>query len=427
MNYTQNNKIAQVSEATLVIGVDIGSEWNFARAFDWRGVELTRKVFRFSNTLDGYQHFEEWVIEWQQKLGKTQVMVGCEPTGHYWFTFGRYVKEHEMKLVLVNPYHVKQSKELDDNSPRKTDQKDPKTIAMLVKDGRYIIPYMPEGIYAEVRSAVTSRDQIVKELNTASNRIQRWLKIYFPEYLGVYKAFDSVSGLLVLEAAPLPEDVIKLGVEGVNRLWREKKLRGVGKKRAETLVTAAHDSIGLPGGECTRMELRLLLEDYKMKQNQLKKVTELLEKTVMQVPHVEKLLAIKGIGLITVAGFIAEVGDIHRFTSPKQIQKLAGLALKENSSGKHKGQTTINKRGRKRLRRILFQVVLPLIRSNEEFRDVYRYYTTRIHNPLKGKQAMIAVSCKLIRVFYALLTKGTDYDAGKLRSDIIRPEELRAA
>jgi transposase len=427
MNYTQNNKIAQVSESTLVIGVDIGSEWNFARAFDWRGVELTRKVFRFSNTLDGYHLFDEWAVDWQTRSGKADIIVGCEPTGHYWFTFGRYVQEHGMKLVLVNPYHVKQSKELDDNSPRKTDQKDPKTIAMLVKDGRYIIPYMPEGIYAEVRSAVTSRDQIIKELNTASNRIQRWLKIHFPEYLGVYKAFDSVSGLLVLEAAPLPEDVIKLGVEGVNRLWREKKLRGVGKKRAETLVTAAHDSIGLPGGECTRMELRILLEDYKTKQNQLQTVTELLEKTVMQVPNVEKLLAIKGVGLITVAGFIAEVGDIRRFTSPKQIQKLAGLSLKENSSGKHKGRTTISKRGRKRLRRILFQVVLPLIRSNEEFRDVYQYYTTRIQNPLKGKQAIIAVGCKLIRVFYALLTKGTDYDAGKLSSDIIRPEARKAA
>ena len=43
------------------------------------------------------------------------------------------------------------------------------------------------------------------------------------------------------------------------------------------------------------------------------------------------------------------------------------------------------------------------------------------------EQAMIAVGCKLIRVFYALLTKGTDYDAGKLSSDIIRPEERKAA
>lgn len=54
MNYTQNRKIMQVTETTLVVGVDIGSQWHYARAFDWRGIELTRKVFRFSNDLDGY-------------------------------------------------------------------------------------------------------------------------------------------------------------------------------------------------------------------------------------------------------------------------------------------------------------------------------------------------------------------------------------
>ena len=40
--------------------------------------------------------------------------------------------------MFVNPYHVKQSKEMDDNSPKKTDQKDPKTIAKLVVEGRYL-------------------------------------------------------------------------------------------------------------------------------------------------------------------------------------------------------------------------------------------------------------------------------------------------
>ncbi len=54
MNYTQNIKIAQVTERTLVVGVvDIGSETNFARAFNWRGQELSKKVYRFSNILEG--------------------------------------------------------------------------------------------------------------------------------------------------------------------------------------------------------------------------------------------------------------------------------------------------------------------------------------------------------------------------------------
>ena len=35
MNYTQNHKIAQVTESTLVVGVDIGSEQHYARAWEW--------------------------------------------------------------------------------------------------------------------------------------------------------------------------------------------------------------------------------------------------------------------------------------------------------------------------------------------------------------------------------------------------------
>lgn len=121
-------------------------------------------------------------------------------------------------------------------------------------------------------------------------------------------------------------------------------------------------------------------------QEQLERITAVLQEELLKVPNAEKMLAVKGIGIITVAGFLAEVGDLGRFTSPKQIQKLAGLEPKENRSGKHKGRTSISKRGRRKLRRLLFQAVLPLIRSNEDFREVYTYYTTRKENPLKRER-----------------------------------------
>ena len=426
MNYTQNSKIAQVTERTLVVGVDIGSETNYARAFNWRGQEVSKKVLRFSNSQEGFQSFLDYLRSNQAIASAEQIIVGCEPTGHYWFTLARYLKAQQINMVLVNPYHVKQIKELDDNSPKKTDQKDPKTIAKLVVDGRYSYPYLPEGIYADLREAVSSRERIVKEVNAVTNRIKRWLKIYFPEYLAVYKSFASESGLTVLETAPLPQDVVKLGAEGVNRLWREKKLRAVGMKRAQTLVEAAQNSIGLDGGVGARMEMQLLLEDYRAKEVQLEKVTAVLEAETLKVPHAEKLLAIQGVGLVTVAGFLSEVGDIRRFDSPKQIQKLAGLELKENSSGKHRGRTSISKRGRKRLRKILFQVMLPMIQNNAEFREVYEHFTTRQSNPLKGKQAIIAAGCKLIRVFYAILKHGAEYDPQKLRMDRLCPESAAA-
>ena len=142
--------------------------------------------------------------------------------------------------------------------------------------------------------------------------------------------------------------------------------------------------------------------------------------------YVEKLLAIKGVGLVTIAGFIAEIGAIRRFKSPKQIQKYAGIELVENSSGKHERKSKISKRGRRKLRKILYQVMIPLLARNAEFRDIYDYYITRVKNPLKRRQAMIAVSCKLIRVFYVVLTKGLDYDRMKMKTDIHRDSDLIA-
>ncbi|ACL19024.1 transposase IS116/IS110/IS902 family protein [Desulfitobacterium hafniense DCB-2] len=427
MNFTQNEKLKQLSERSIVIGVDIASELHYARAFDWRGVELG-KVFKFENSAEGFKNLYAWIERIKRQAQKDSIVVGAEPTGHYWFGLASYLKEQNIKLVLVNPFHVKRSKELDDNHPSKTDAKDPKTIAKLVIEGRYNEPYIPEGLYAELRIAVTCRVRIQKEMNSIKNRIQRWLKIYFPEHETVFGKFDATSSMLVLQVAPLPRDIERLGVEGINRIWRDNKLRAVGMKRAKSLYEAAQKSIGCTEGEsCSRMEIQLLLQDYHTKTAQYQAVTETIDGLCRQIPEVAKLLEIKGVGLVTVAGFLSEVGDIKRFNSPKQIQKLAGLALRESSSGKHKGQTTISKRGRARLRAILFQAVMPLVAKNAEFAEIHNYYTTRTQNPLKKKQSLIALSCKLIRVFYAILTKGTDYDPKKLIMDIHRPVEYLAA
>ena len=169
------------------------------------------------------------------------------------------------------------------------------------------------------------------------------------------------------------------------------------------------------------MEIRMLLEDYESRNTRLQEVMVLIEELVKQIPMAEKLLGIKGVGIRTVSGFLAEVGDISRFNNPKELQKLAGLALVENSSGKHKGKTTISRRGRKRLRYLLFEVAMSLVAKNPEFRELHNYYTTRRLNPLKKMQSLMAIAAKLIRVFYAMLTKGVDYDPKKMVSDIKRP------
>ena len=257
------------------------------------------------------------------------------------------------------------------------------------------------------------RWRVQKELTSVQNQIQRWLKIYFPEHKTVFGEFEGIGSMALLHAAPLPSDLVALGVDGINQIWRQMKLRCVGLKRAQRAFEAAQNSVGCTTGiEAARMELQILLEDYDAKLQQYERIMKVVESLCRQIPEVEELLKIKGIGLITVAGIFAEVGDLRRFSSPRQL---------------HKGQTEISRRGRAHLRAILFRAVMPLVARNEEFQKLHHYLTTRAENPLKKMQSIIAICCKLLRVFYAVATKGCAYSAEKMLADIRRNQPLKAA
>ena len=424
MNYnTQNRKIASITEKTLVVGIDVGSQVHYARAFDWRNYEYSKKAFAFSNDEEGFMAFKNWMNEIAEKHQKEAIIPGMEPTGHYWFSLGAFLQNNGMRVVHVNPHHVKKSKELDDNNPNKNDRKDPKTIAALVNEGRFSYPYIPTGIYAEIRNLSNLRFRTQEEITRIKNRLARWFSIYFPEYKDVYGNLDAVSGMMILKEAPLPADIVKLGVEGINKIWRDAKLRAVGMKRAKTLVNKAEHSIGShEAPEAARVELVMLLNDYEMYNLRMEELMNTIEEKLQEIPYIDKLMEIKGIGMITICGFIAEVGDIRRFDNPKQLQKLAGYAVVSNDSGKHNGESHISYRGRKRLRYVLYEAAISLIGKNPEFKEVHNYYLTRDKNPLKKMQSVIAVACKVIRVFYMMLTKGISYDGAKMLNDIKRPE-----
>ena len=422
MHFTQNDRIAQVTDETLVVGIDIGSETHYARAFTNRGIEVSRKPYMFENSGAGFTRFVSWAESLRKANGKTRVMVGLEPTGHYWFNLGDDLRQHGYELVLVAPQHVKHSKEMDDNTQRKDDRKDPAVSAKLVTEGRYLKAYRPEGVYAELRTAFTRRCEVNEQLTRITNRIKRWFDIYFPEYLEVYGKVTAVSGMLVLKKAPLPKDIVALGAEGVNGIWREAKLRAIGMKRATTLVEVAERSIGSrSAGAAARLDLWQLLEECELCQKQLQTVTDLLETLVAQVPNADKLLSIPGIGLVTVAGFLAEAGDISRFDDPKQVQKLAGMAVIADSSGKRNGLPGISRRGRKRLRNVLYLGALSAVRCNAEMRELHHHFTNREQNPLKKMQSLMAVAAKLIRVFFGIMKSGQAYDPERLLRDIHRP------
>ena len=83
---------------------------------------------------------------------------------------------------------------------------------------------------------------------------------------------------------------------------------------------------------------------------QLATVESSLHRKCREIPYAENILAINGVGENILSGILAEMGGVSRFDDVKEIQKLSGMGLVACNSGKHKGQTKISHRGRKRLR-----------------------------------------------------------------------------
>ncbi|MFZ5769115.1 MAG: IS110 family transposase [Bacillota bacterium] len=162
--------LAEVSEAAVIVGVDVAKYSHWARVIDPRGGELVKPV-RFENSRVGFSRLDPVVAEALHGLGLDKVVVGLEPSGHYWKPLAHHFHSQGVRVVLVNPYHVKQSKELDDNSHMKSDRKDALVVASLVQQGRFLRSYFPEGVYADLRVLVGRRSHLKRWLNSAANRL----------------------------------------------------------------------------------------------------------------------------------------------------------------------------------------------------------------------------------------------------------------
>lgn len=413
----QNQRITRITESTLVVGADIAKKIHVARAVDFRGIELGKDCV-FHNDQEGLTKLATWMKELGQAHGKTDIVFGIEPTGHYWFPLAAFLQEQGIQVVVVNPHHVNKTKELEDNSQTKSDYKDAKVIADLIRNGKYSEPKLPTKEYADLRILMNLREKVSASLAQVKGRIGNWFDRFFPEYASVFKDWDGKASLMTMRTFPLPADIVAKGARDVLAHWKTDVKRGVGIKRAEKLLAAASASIGLTEGTvAARIELSTLLGQFDLFHEQLEAIMTKVMQILENIPGAAQMLTVPGVGAITVAGFLAEVGDLNNYDHGQQIIRLAGLNLKENSSGKRKGKTGISKRGRSRLRALLFRAVMPMVAKNEAFQALHKHYTTRSQNPLKKKQSLIALCGKLIRVLHTLGTKQREYNA----IDVIGP------
>jgi transposase len=390
---------------TLIATVDVSKakHTGYYRCPDGTDVDS----FEFFNNGRGFAQFWERISWAMKNYNLENVVIGIESTGPYGEPLLHYFHKKPVRLVQVNPVHSKRLKELHGNSPNKTDQKDPKVIADIIALGHALTVIIPEGAAAELRRLTQARERCVQRRTALYNQLQQLVFLLFPEFLAVMKNVKTKSGHYLLKHLLTPKNVVAYGLEPLTLLLRKKSYGKLGIERATDLYTAAKESVGIDHGqEGLIFEIQNILEMIEASNQFVAEVEQKMTYHLEKIPYSQFILSMKGIGTVTAGGLIGEVGDFNQFGTISEITKLAGLDLFEMSSGKHKGNRRISKRGRPLLRKLLFNAAMNMVSRHGIMRQTYQGYLERGMPKMK---ALVAIARKLLRIIFALVRKQTEY------------------
>ncbi|RYF84253.1 MAG: IS110 family transposase [Chitinophagaceae bacterium] len=172
------------------------------------------------------------------------------------------------------------------------------------------------------------------------------------------------------------------------------------------LHALSHSAYGVKEVE---KSLKRVLHGLEKGINQLEKaIAQLIEKDEVLQVKVQKILAIKGVGLKTVAVLLAETNGFATFENQGQLVSYAGYDIVENQSGKSAGKTRMSKKGNAHIRRAMHLPAFGVVRYKEAaFVNVYQRLIGRGKTKM---QAYVAVQRKLLILIWALWRKDEGYN-----------------
>jgi transposase len=398
----QIEKRQRINNDTLVIGIDVGSQFNAVCLMDKEGYVLGRypKIY---NSRKGFDYFHTVVEQMKRDRRLSHVLIGMEPTGHYWRKIAFFALDQGYEVRFVRTTALKHQRELDESSSAKSDMRDAFTIANIVREGKYIDTVIEDGVFRDLRTLSHTRERLVRYNTGCAHVLKAVLDDYFPELTGIFWSMKAKGLWALLDRCPFPEDIRNVGPDAVQELLSRITKRKACEK-AQAVYRAAMESVGLKViGSADRMRLAVCLDEVKRSEQRLRDIEHQIADLLHKVPLAEHILSIPGIGVVTCGVFLGELGNPDYFKDPKEIVKYAGYDPKENDSGLHTGRKIISKKGRWLLRKYLYFMAMRVVHRTVFFKKYYENKQRGVLRPLAKKEALCAVVIKLIRVIFALM------------------------
>ncbi len=311
-------------------------------------------------------------------------------------------------MRFIRTTALRHQRELDESSSAKSDIRDALTLANITREGKYIDTVIEDGVLRQLRTLSRVRERTQRHHIGSQYALKAVLDDYFPELKHTFRSMKAKGLWALLEKCPFPEDAVDVGLENLTELIaKSTRRRATAREKAVQVYQSAKESIGLKQkGIADRYRVTMYLEEVKRSEGRLKEIGGQMKRLLEQVPCAQYILSIPGIGALSCAVFLGELGNPSDFNRSKQIIKYAGYEPRENDSGQKVGRKVISKKGRWLLRKYLYFMSMRVIQRSDYFKD---YYERKLSSPnrfgqaLRKKEALCAVVIKLIKVIFALL------------------------
>ena len=385
----------------IYVGIDIAKTNHYASIVNSSTGEVLENPFLVTNNKHGFDLLYSKIKD----FNKEKVLIGLESTAHYGNNLIFYFHEKQFKLGIINPI---QTASLRKTRIRKVknDKVDSTLICEALSLGYYNLLSDYDIKLLEIKSLCRFHKDLKDKASEAKIQLKTYVDQLFPELNSFFKDnLDIKTAHELLKLYQSPEDISKVNLTKLSNLLIKSSRGKYDKSRAIELKTLASNSVGI-NNYALSIQIKMTIELIELLESQIKDIEKQVSNFIKKSDNV--ITSIPGIGDMTAAIIISEIGDINRFDNPGQVLAFAGLDPSVKQSGTFNASSTrMSKRGSSLLRYALILAANNVQLNTKTFNT---YYNTK---RLQGKlhyNALGHCAGKLVRNIFYMLKRNVKFN-----------------
>ena len=382
-----------------ICGIDVAKRSHCAVVLDDKG-QIVQGAFSIDNDRRGFAALHHALSAWSES-----VLVGLEATGHYWLALYESLTAAGYPVVVLNPLQIAAYRRSGVRKV-KQDTTDAFWIADFVRIANLAPTRRDTPLLLQLRELTRFRSRLVEQIGDCKRKILSILGRVFPEYETLFSNVFIKSSRELLKEAVTADEIAQFDVSELANLLQKASRGRFGAAKAQAIQHAALQSVGIGFlTDAVRVEMRCLLEQIDLLDAQVGQIEEALATLMEQIP--QYITSIPGVGLVTGATILAEIGDIQRFSSVEKLVAYAGIDPSVYQTGQFQAsQAHMSKRGSPYLRHALWQAATVAIRHDPDLRA---YYQARRAQGKPHGVIMGAICRKLLARIFVILKEQRPY------------------